>query len=234
VKLLSISTSTPRGSAAIIDGDRLLASASYSDLHGHAERLFAAIDEALLASGLDRASLEAVACDIGPGSFTGVRVGVASAKGIALALGLRAVGVTSLEALAAAAFGDGRASPHDRVVSLIDAKKGELFLAAFDASLTPLLAPMHLPRAAVPDALRPLAEGGRVVLVGEVTPELSQLDHLDHRPSVDPAPSPELPDAAWIGRVAAPRLTGADVETDAAALEALYVRAPDAKLPLLG
>jgi tRNA threonylcarbamoyladenosine biosynthesis protein TsaB len=229
VKLLSISTSTPRGSAAILDGDRVLASTAYSDQHGHAERLFAAIDEILRAASLDRSSLEAIACDLGPGSFTGVRVGVASAKGIALALGLRVVGVTSLEAVAAAAFGDGRAEPTDIVAAVLDAKKGELFLGAFDASLKPLLAPLHVPRSGAADVLRPLALERKLVLAGELLGEI--LVDLTGEPSAEPLLT--LPNAEWIGRIAAARLAegGGD---DAAALEAFYVRAPDAKLALLG
>jgi len=241
VKLLSISTSTPRGSVAILDGDRELASASYSDQHGHAERLFAAIDEALLAANLDRSSLQAVACDLGPGSFTGVRVGLASAKGIALALGLRTVGVTSLEAVAAAAFGDGRAERADAdvVAAVLDAKKGELFLGAFDVSLKSLLEPLHILRAGAADVLRPLALQRKLILSGELTEDLTGELMRQLLGDLAPEPSVHLPDAVWVGRVAAARLAqgGGD---DAAALEALYVRAPDAvrahdaKLPLLG
>lgn len=229
MKLLSISTSTALGSVAVLDGDRVLASTSYNDPHGHAERLFEVIDEVLLAAGADRLSVTAVACDVGPGSFTGVRVGVASAKGIALALNIPAVGVMSLEAIAAAAFDDGRAGPDDVVAAVLDAKKGELFMAAFDASLLPLLEPLHVARDAADDVLRPLAEArsadahrpGRLVVASELDP------------------TPSRPEAAWIGRIAASRLeAAAKVEdlafADAAALEALYVRAPDAKLPASG
>lgn len=226
VKLLSISTSTSRGSAAVLDGERALASVDYSDPHGHAERLFAAIDDALreAGSGTTRASIDAIACDIGPGSFTGVRVAVASAKGIALALGLPTIGVTSLEAIAAAAFGGGRAKPGDVAAAVIDAKKGELFVAAYDNNLKTLLEPIHVPRGSIQDALRPLAGAarapGRLVLVGELGDLAS------------PGDEASLPDAVWIGRIAAARLVADPKATlDAADLEALYVRAPDAKLP---
>jgi tRNA threonylcarbamoyladenosine biosynthesis protein TsaB len=166
-------------------------------------------------------------------------VGVASAKGIALALTLPTAGVTSLEALAAAAFGDGRASPGDRVASVLDAKKGELFLAVFDASLAEILSPTHVPRAEAPDALRPLLELGRLVIVGEATSELASLGSSEPRHEGEPPIPLDLPDAAWVGRVAAKRLAAGGGQ-DPAVLEALYVRAPDAvrapnaKLPLLG
>lgn len=233
MKLLAISTSTPRGSAALFDGDHLLAQVSYTDLRGHAERLFAALDEVLGAAGIERGALQAIACDIGPGSFTGVRVGVASAKGAALALGLRAAGVMSLEAMAAAAFGEGLAQPGDVVAATIDAKKDEIFLAAFDASLARIIEPRHVERAAAAGVLLPLAGAGRrVVIVGEVADQLEPL-----RPHVARSTSADLPDAAWIGRVAAGRLRAADGGRDPgdpAALEPLYVRAPDAKPAAVG
>ena len=72
---------------------------------GHAEHLMAVIDEALKAGGTDYAGLGAVAVSVGPGSFTGLRVGVSAARGLALALKIPAIGVTTLEALAAEASG---------------------------------------------------------------------------------------------------------------------------------
>jgi tRNA threonylcarbamoyladenosine biosynthesis protein TsaB len=284
-KILALSTSTSRGSAALLDvahvgyaghagdtagstpfagvpdeGGRLLAAQAYVDLKGHAERIFEAIDGVFRASGLARTALGALACDVGPGSFTGVRVAVAAAKGIALALGIPVLGVTSLEAMAAAAFAEGAASRGDFVVSLIDARKGEVFLAAFDApGAPPLLVPQHLPRDAAFGAISATAAGRRLVVVGEVAEEIPSLRAYRARSA-----SLDLPDAAWIGRVGIERFrapvprpdavhgAGADVnpafgaegalvsqaraldERDAAFLDPLYVRAPDAKPAELG
>ncbi len=114
MKVLAISTSTPRGSAALVRDGEAVAAVAYVDLQGHAERIFQAIEAVLAQSGETRRSLDGLACDIGPGSFTGVRVGVASTKGIALGLGLPLAGVTSLEAMAAAAFAAGEAAPGGR------------------------------------------------------------------------------------------------------------------------
>lgn len=236
MKLLALSTSTPRGSAALLDGERVLATATYEDLRGHAERIFAAIDEVLAAAGLERAAIDALGCDIGPGSFTGVRVAVASGKGIALALGVPAVGVGSLEAMAAAAFA-GTAAPGDRVIPVIDARKGEIFLAAYDApGAPPHLAPRHLPRAEASAVLASLAGPGRLIVVGEVAEELPELRlHRARGPGLD------FPDATSIGRVAVARLAGTSAAgstaaalADPALLEPLYVRAPDAKPAELG
>ncbi|APR75005.1 TsaB protein [Minicystis rosea] len=223
MKVLSISTSTPRGSVAIVRDDGTATEATYVDLQGHAERLFTAIDEALARAGETRASLDALACDVGPGSFTGVRVGVASTKGIALALGLPLVGVTSLEAMAMAAFSEGAADPDDVVVAAIDAKKNEIFLAAHRRSGEIVLAPSTRPLAGEAFVIAEAPAGARLVAVGEIAAGLS----LPGGVRLARGPALDLPDAAWIGRLALSRLAGG-APGDPELLEPLYVRAPDA------
>lgn len=108
---------------------------------GHAEHLMAVIDEALDKAGATFASLGAVAVCVGPGSFTGIRVGVSAARGLALALGIPAIGVTTLEALAFEARGrfSGRA-----VLAALDGGRGEIHAALYDAEGRGLTAPAAL------------------------------------------------------------------------------------------
>lgn len=233
MKILALSTSTARGSAAVLDDGEARATIAYADLKGHAERIFGALDGALAQARLGRGDIEVLACDVGPGSFTGVRVGIASLKGIALALGLPCVGVCSLEAMAAAAFAEGAAGEGDVVISTIDAKKGEVFLAAYargpSAELIPVLLPCH--REATRGALALPGESRRVVAVGEISAALLDAPSAEV-PSAPVTlargPSLDLPDALWVARLARARID-AGASTDEAALEALYVRAPDAK-----
>lgn len=224
MKILALSTSTPRGSAVVIADGEILGTGGYVDLQGHAERIFEAIDAALAAAGLDRGALAAVACDQGPGSFTGVRVGVASAKGIALGLGVPLAGVVSLEAMAAAAFSERAANAEDVVLAAIDAKKDEVFLAAYalvDGVVRALAPPRCAPRAAASLAIP--GETRRIVIIGEVVASIEPAP-----PGLVRAPALDLPDAAWVGRLAAARFaSGAD--GDPALLEPLYVRPPDAR-----
>jgi tRNA threonylcarbamoyl adenosine modification protein YeaZ len=95
---------------------------------GHAERLIGVIESALRQAGLAYADLDRVGVSIGPGSFTGVRVGVATARGLALALGIPAVGVNTLEALAAEAHAD---CPDRPILAAIDGRRGDLYCAVY-------------------------------------------------------------------------------------------------------
>ena len=138
MKILAFTTATPRCSVVVVDGDLELARGGYDDEMRHAERLFGVVDEVLGAAKLRRDEIDAIACDVGPGSFTGVRVGLASAKGMALGLEIPLVGVCGLAAMADAAR---QTCPEGVVVPVTDGKRGELFLAAYDAQGAEVLSP---------------------------------------------------------------------------------------------
>ncbi len=110
---------------------------------GHATRLLAMADALLRARGLDWSALERVAVGTGPGGFTGLRVGLASARGLAHSLACELVGVCSLRALALGALWDagagadaGSGSGSGRVLAVIDARRGEVFAAAYERAGT--------------------------------------------------------------------------------------------------
>lgn len=125
--VLAIDTAGTSCSAALYDANRdIVLGAAGEDIgRGHAERLMEFVDGALEAAGLDLPAVDRIAVTIGPGSFTGIRVGVAAARGLALALGVPAVGVSTLSALAA-----GRKGP---LLVAIDAKRDEVYWQAFAA-----------------------------------------------------------------------------------------------------
>ncbi|MGF1552404.1 MAG: tRNA (adenosine(37)-N6)-threonylcarbamoyltransferase complex dimerization subunit type 1 TsaB [Paracoccaceae bacterium] len=99
--ILGIDTSAGQCAVAVISGDTLIARAAEPMAKGHAERLFPLIETALAESGLGVEGLRRIAVCTGPGSFTGLRVGVAAARGLAMGRGLPAIGVTRFEAIAA-------------------------------------------------------------------------------------------------------------------------------------
>ncbi|TAL12631.1 MAG: tRNA (adenosine(37)-N6)-threonylcarbamoyltransferase complex dimerization subunit type 1 TsaB [Nitrospirae bacterium] len=126
MRLLAIETATPAQSVAVVEGDRLLAELSYEAKGNRGGMLLPTVDQVLKQAGVAAGDLDAVAVSVGPGSFTGLRVGLATAKGLALGSSARLVGVPTLEALA-----EGYASGDGTVCALLDAYRGEVYMALF-------------------------------------------------------------------------------------------------------
>lgn len=101
---------------------------------GHATRLLAIAGELLAQAGLSWGELERVAVGVGPGRFTGLRVGIATARGLVQSLGVPLVGVSSLRALAFAAARAAGETPPSATIAVIDARRGEAFAAAYSAA----------------------------------------------------------------------------------------------------
>lgn len=137
--VLAIDTAGIDCSAAVFDSSagRLLSAVSEEIGKGHAERLMAVIDQALDEAAVELHAVGKIAVVIGPGSFTGIRVGVAAARGLALSLGIACVGVSTLETLGASyRAGSGSNNP---VLVAMDAKREEIYAQAFAADGTALI-----------------------------------------------------------------------------------------------
>jgi len=128
VHVLAVDTATGRGSVAVVGPDGLLAEARVAAAAGHSSWLLSAAEALLRGLGLAPSAVDAFAVTTGPGSFTGLRVGLSSVQGLGLASGRPCVGLSTLDVLAFAA-GGGVA-----VVALMDAYRGELYSAVYDAS----------------------------------------------------------------------------------------------------
>lgn len=206
--ILAIDTCLGACSAAVADRGRLLAARSEPMERGHQERLAPLVAEVMDAAGIGFEQIERIAVTTGPGSFTGLRVGLAFAKGLALALERPAVGVGTLHALAASAGEAGL------VAAVVDARREQVYLQPFRDGAA--LAEAEALTAS--DAAARLAghgEGWR--LVGSGGPLLAPLlasSEVDGRLAPDPA---------MIARIGA----GAPL----APARPVYLRAPDAKLP---
>lgn len=126
MKLLTIQTATPAGSVALTIGDRLLGERFLDARQPHGSWLITAIDQLLQAAGLTVADVDGFGATVGPGSFTGLRVGLATVKGLALATGKSIAGVSTLQTLALQA-------PHAAVpiCVLLDARKQEVYAGLF-------------------------------------------------------------------------------------------------------
>lgn len=126
MKLLAIETATPGSSVAVVEDRRTLAAASRIDRMGHAGFLVPAIDFCFDQVGWSPDDLDAVAVDVGPGLYTGIRVGVATAQGLAAAFGIPLIPVTSVDTLALEAR-----TGHRTIWVVIDARRGEYAVARY-------------------------------------------------------------------------------------------------------
>ena len=186
------------------DGERL-AGCSEPMERGHQERLAPMAAEVM--AGAAFSDIEKIVVTIGPGSFTGLRVGLAFAKGLQLATGAPLAGVGTLEALAARVRG--------AAAGVIDARRGLVYVQAFHDSLL-LGQPAIVPIAEAAESLRKLSD---LALVGPGAPLLAR---ALPQARIDARAAPDLADLAWLGDSAAPPDH----------LRALYLRAPDAR-PML-
>lgn len=160
--ILGLETATRFTSVALVDEDDVLAELTYSGPMRPSQVLMPMVDRVLREAGLDRTRLGAVAAGAGPGSFTGLRLGLATAQALAYALGIPVVGVSTLEAMAFPWLGTGCL-----VVPVLDAQRGRVYAAGFPRDPAGFV-PRTVEWEALLDHLASFSEsGGRVVLVGE-------------------------------------------------------------------
>lgn len=136
--VLALDTALEACSVALGSGDRLLARRYELCGKAHAERLMPMIEAALGDAGLGMAAITRIGVTVGPGSFTGLRTGLAAARGLALALSRPAIGITTCAVLAA---GIAKGAP---LTVAIDARRGEIYLAAYDEQGRETLSPRAL------------------------------------------------------------------------------------------
>lgn len=221
MRILAIDTTTEACSAALQDGDAVIARAEEPG-RGHAERILVLVQAVLAEAGVALGALDGIAACVGPGAFTGVRICVAVAQGLAFGAGLPVVAVTSLEALAFARMLRG-ASP---VLACLDARMAEVYWGCYAAdadrgireltgAAVGLPATVELPVAAA-DAGHTWAGIGRGLAA---YPSLAARLGLQLGPADDQA----LPDGPAIARLGSMRFARGD-GLDPAALAPLYLR----------
>lgn len=208
--VLALDTAQNACSVALVAGDQVLAHASEPMVRGHQERLALMVQEVMSSAGLAFGDLDRIGVTVGPGSFTGLRVGMAFAKGLGLALGKPCVGIGCLPALAASAGG------HGMVCAIIDARRGQVYMQIFDEGQA-LMAPDAVSLEVAAARLAELWNGGLLTIIG---PGAALLDGVVRGAKIviceaaDPVALAQLAASAPISPV-----------------RPLYLRAPDAKLP---
>ena len=204
-------------SAAIVDGDTIRARYQEEMQRGQAERIVPMVADCLRDAGLDAAALDGIAVTVGPGAFTGVRIGIAAAQGLSRAAGVPLIGVTVTESLAAAIPAD-----TDRPLAVaIDSRRADPFLEVFQARDGVWVGDRARAVAATADALD--AEiPDNAMLVGDYAIRLRDLIGRGTVLSASPYPDP-----AAVARLGRDRLNDG---TGKPAVP-LYLRAPDVSAP---
>ncbi len=138
MRILAVDTSTALSSIALVDSGSVISMASHTDARGHLE----AIGTLFTQLELDLNSLpDLIACGVGPGPYTGLRVGIAFAQGLSAAWSVPVVGVCSLDAVANAIIREGQVEPGSEFIAATDARRKEYYWAKFDCSGTKLSGP---------------------------------------------------------------------------------------------
>jgi len=217
MRVLAIDTALEACSAAVLDTERagVVAHESQAMQRGHAEALMPLIARVLDRTRLTFSELDRIAVTTGPGSFTGLRVGISAARGIALAAGKPAVGLSTLAAYAAPYIAADDTLP---VVAAVDARHDHVYLQVFGPGGRTLVTPRLV---ALADARRMASTGGPR-LVGTAATMLAANWPVAERPptAVEQRPAPDID---WVARLGA-----AAVETGLPP-KPLYLRAPDAQ-----
>jgi len=219
--VLAIDTSGPVAGCAVLKDGKIVHQVAMNHGLTHSETIMPAVDAALEGAGLLCGDVDVFAAVAGPGSFTGVRIGVCAAKGLAHAAGKPCVAVHALEALAMNFYGfDGLCCP------ILDARRGQVYCAAFDMA-------GGMPRRALADAALPLEDflatlpgDRRLVFVGDGVPVHAETvrEILGERALIAPPNLRDLrADAACLLAAARP-----EAWVPAAQLQPIYLRAPQA------
>jgi tRNA threonylcarbamoyladenosine biosynthesis protein TsaB len=224
--LLAIETAGSGCSATIRRGAETLAVERRMLRHGHAEILMPLVDRVARAARLTPSNLDIVAVATGPGGFTGIRVGLAAAHGIALAAGARLVGVTSFAAVAAAARRRDETVGASALLVVLDSRRDDLYAQLFAADcVTALAAPVALPPDRLARHVAGLTGGAALLIAGDCT-ELAAAA-LGREQPVSVLPD-SAPDALGVAAAALAILRNGAPDGP---VRPLYLRPPDVTAP---
>jgi tRNA threonylcarbamoyladenosine biosynthesis protein TsaB len=217
--ILALDTALDACSAAVLDTttSKTIAIESQPMKRGHAEALMPLIARVMAASGVAFTALDRIAVTTGPGSFTGLRVGLSAARGIALAADRPVVGLTTLTAYAAPVVAENGEHP---IISAIDARHDHVYFQVVSGDGSPLIKPKVAPIAEALEA----SQFGAPHLVGNAAKILADRWPADAPPpfKIDPQAAPDIAWVAWVGAAVSP---------ETAPAKPYYLRAPDAKPP---
>lgn len=224
MKILAMDTAAAACSVAYWDKERICVHEFREMARGHASELVPLIQMVLKQANIQIKDLDALAVTLGPGAFTGLRIGLATARGFATASGLPVIGVTTLEALSHAIPETERQGMP--VLCCLDAKRADIYAQVFDENAQGLGRPVAQLPQDIPRLL-PISNGP-VLVAGDcferLEPVLLEKGYEPHQASA------HLPDARYVAEIAARR----GLKAGETAPAALYIRPPDAAIPKNG
>jgi tRNA threonylcarbamoyl adenosine modification protein YeaZ len=217
MRVLAIDTALGACSAVVLDTapGGIVASESLGMVRGHAEALIPLVGRVMAASGMAFTDLDRIVVTTGPGSFTGLRVGISAARGLGLATGLPVVGVSTLSAYAAPYLGIDNENP---VIAAIDARHAHVYLQVFGPDgrtlVTPRLAPLGEAVQAASQAPARLVGSAALAVADALTRTAAAPVTVDAR---------DAPEIGWVARI------GVVAPEANAPPKPQYLRAPDAQ-----
>lgn len=223
IKILSLDSSNQKCSVAIYENNLLLAEKHCNEPNKQAEILFSLIESALLDSCLSYSDINFLAVTTGPGSFTGVRIGLSAAQGIIIASNILPIGVTTLEAINFRAMEYVR--NYDYSVVLMNAHRMQLYAEIFDVNGNSVSDPSLIDTSCLNEYLDKIK--GKIVIIGSGLEFVCESILQNNRTIAIPRfPSPE---ARTVGQLAYRKIISNNYNSN---IMPLYIRPPDAKLAL--
>lgn len=224
--ILALETSADTCAAALVEDGDVLGVRQTAMSRGHAEALVPMVQELAGTAGLALTNLDLIGVTRGPGSFTGVRTGIAAARGFAIASGATAIGVSSLQAVARSVVGGGKVSAHP-ILCVLETRRADYFAQIFDSDG----APSGDPEIMTAEDL--------FLLIGSMQPVLAgnAVDRLLSSYEGDPGllrrdPGSGNPDPVDVAALARTIFEKQGVAQDT--LSPLYLRVPEARIPVNG
>jgi tRNA threonylcarbamoyladenosine biosynthesis protein TsaB len=213
-------------SVVVASGETVLGSESDTAMHGQAEKLLPMVDSVMRSAGLPASALDVIAVTVGPGSFTGIRIGLAAARGISHATGARVIGVTGFEAVVAGLAGS---SPGVGFVLIaLESRRADLYVQLFDHAHVALEDPTATMPAALNERLTGIIGAAPLLVAGDAAQRAART--LSQRPDTIVAAG-SAPDAAGVLRAVLCRWP---LPAQSAKPVPLYLRPPDVSLSKRG